>query len=104
MIPLVSVSRHWSTESAISSPATGLPDTMCAPISFRVRLSAMAVPLPGLDGHEGATAVPDVVRPGPDQPVVGVLLEEVGRPAGDPRGGDDRREQVHRDADRVEQR
>src|SRR5216684_6023369 len=44
MLPLVSVSRHWSTRSPISSPATGLPETRCASISLRVTL------LPGISG------------------------------------------------------
>src|SRR5262249_57506428 len=39
-----------------------------------------------------------------DQTVVVVLLDDVGAPARDAAGGDDRREQVHRDPGRVEAR
>src|ERR1700675_4821149 len=38
MLPLVSVSRHWSTRKPISSPATAVPATRCESISFRARL------------------------------------------------------------------
>src|SRR5712691_1696170 len=101
MLPLVSVSRHWSTRSPISSPATGLPETRCASISLRVTLSPR---LTLLQGDEGLALRAFVVGARADQPVVGVLLEEIGGPARDARGGDDRREEIHGNADRVEER
>src|SRR5262245_8869053 len=47
---------------------------------------------------------PDVIRPGSNQPVVRVLLEDVGGPAGNPADGEDRRVEVDRDAQRIEHR
>src|SRR5262249_33564040 len=59
---------------------------------------------PLVDGDPGAAAGADVVAAGPDQPIVVVLLDDVGRPAGDAPGGDDRREEVDWNAERVEER
>src|SRR2546425_10491632 len=99
MMPLVSVRSTWSTVMPVSSPATALPVTRCASISFRARLCPTAI-----QWHEGAPARPDVVAAGPDQPVVLVLLDDVRRPARDPARRDDRRKQVDRDPERVEER
>src|SRR5216684_163600 len=101
MVPLVSVSRAWSTRSPISSPATALPETRWASMSLRVRFWRM---LALVERDEGAAGVALVVGAGPDQAVVVVLLEQVGGPARDPRGRDHRGEEIHRDADRVEER
>src|SRR5262245_2884311 len=57
-----------------------------------------------VEGDPGAVAGADVVAAGPDQPVVVVLLDDVGRPARDAARGDDRREEIDRDAERVEER
>ena len=47
---------------------------------------------------------PDVLGARADQAVVRVLLEDVRRPAGDAADGEDRREQIDRDAERVVRR
>src|SRR4029453_9466742 len=47
---------------------------------------------------------PDVVRTRPDQPVVGVLLEDVRRPSGDAAHREDRRVEINRNPERVERR
>src|SRR5260221_6778568 len=44
---------------------------------------------------------PDVVGPRTNEPVVRVLLEAVRGPAGDAADGEDRREEIDRDAERV---
>src|SRR5688500_13128988 len=128
IVPLVSVSSTWSTEIPISSPTTGFPATRCSSMSLRVRLRdgaamtgdvSMAIVVaaararlartvacsssPAYRGERAARGA-DVVRAGPDQAVVVVLLDGVGGPAGDAAGRDDGREEVHRDAERVEQR
>ena len=102
MLPLVSVSRHWSTRSPTSSPATALPATRCDSISFRARERPNATVSP--PGTKDLAARALVVGARADQPVVVVLLEEIGGPARDAGGRDDRREEVDRDADRVEER
>src|SRR5215468_6697129 len=103
MEPLVSVSSTWSTSSPISSPAIGLPETRWRSISLRARLRPMpASPL--VDGRERSARGALVVRAGPDQAVVVVLLEQVRSPARDAARRDHRREEIHRDADRVEER
>src|SRR5213593_3468847 len=122
-MPLVSVRSTWSTEMPTSSPATALPDTRWLSISLRVRLLFMGAgsarparsegglsemrsgcvarsSLP--DGHERSTAGADVVGAGTDQPVVVVLLDDVGAPSGDASGRDDGGEEVDGDAERVE--
>src|SRR5213594_1960613 len=99
MMPLVSVRSTWSTVMPISSPATALPVTRCDSISCRARLRPTAV-----HRDERAPARPDVIAARPDQPVVLVLLDDVRRPARDPSRRDDRREQVDRDPERVEER
>src|SRR4029450_12143345 len=85
MLPLVSVSRHWSTRRPISSPAAALPETRCDAISFWARLALFK-------GDVGPAGVALVVGPGADEAIVVVLLEEVRRPAGHARGGGSRRE------------
>src|SRR4026207_969928 len=60
--------------------------------------------LPLVRGHERTPRVALVVGAGADQAVVVVLLEQVRGPARDAGGGDDRSEEIHRDADRVEER
>src|SRR5919201_7023065 len=105
----------------ISSPATGLPATRWLSISLRVRLLPIdllcppgAITLaPGVSGQPAGSPTPkrrersalgaDVVAARANEPVVGVLLDDVGRPARDARGGDHRREEVDRDAERVEE-
>src|SRR5262249_61497703 len=86
----------------ISSPASALPATRWLSMSLRVRLFPTASA--PVDHDPCAAAGADVVAAGPDQPVVVVLLDDVGRPAGDAPGGDDRREEVDRNAERVEER
>src|SRR6267143_2471412 len=99
MLPFVSVRRIWSIVRPISSPATGLPATRWDSLSLRVRLLGTLV-----QRDEGAVFRADVFAARPDEPVVVVLLDDVGSPAGDARRGDDRREQVHGDPERVEER
>src|SRR4030095_2814617 len=70
-------------------------------MSLRVRLSAMSA---FLDWDEGAALGADVVGAGTDPAVVVVLLDDVGGPAGDAAGCYDRREEIDRDAQRVEER
>src|SRR4029453_19279829 len=67
-------------------------------MSFRVRLLALVNRL------VCAAGVTLVVGPRPDEAVVVVLLDEIRRPAPDPRGGDHGGEQIPRDGYRVEQR
>src|SRR3972149_2242774 len=74
-VPFVSVRRTWSTESPISSPATGWA---------RPR-----------GGDEGTAAGALVVGARADEPVVVVLLEQVRGPPGDAGGRDHGGEQVH---------
>src|SRR4029077_10131980 len=104
MVPLVSVSRAWSTRSPISSPATAFPATRWASMSLRARLRPMGAGLALVDRDEGAARGALVVGAGSDQAVVVVLLEQVGGPARDAGSRDDRGEEIHRDADRVEER
>src|SRR5437867_5601702 len=126
IVPLVSVRRTWSTAMPISSPASALPATRWLSISFRVRdfldwgerapllpqapppLRTRLVRTSGLSSlverHPRASAGADVVAAWPDQAVVVVLLDDVRRPARDAAGGDHRREEIHRDAQRVEER
>ena len=47
--------------------------------------------------------VADVLLEGPDQPAVPHLLQDMGRPAGDPGHGEGRRKQLAGQADAVEQ-
>src|SRR5262245_19533791 len=97
----------------ISSPATGLPATRCDSISFVVRLRPMAcrlrasVHVAGLSSllhrHERPAPGADIIAARTDQAVVGMLLDDVGGPAGDARHRDDRGELLDRDAERVEE-
>src|SRR5262249_14525353 len=130
-MPLVSVRRIWSARTPISSPATALPATRCASISLRVRLWRISgLPnccsedrlhgygrgWPALEGarrralstltdfNKRATAGADILGARPDQTVVVVLLDDVRAPAGNAARGDDGREEVDRDAERVEER
>src|SRR5688572_27085081 len=73
-----------------------------AVVAGRTERTRVPSSLAGRD--ERAARGADVVRAGPDQAVVVVLLDDVGGPAGDAAGRDDGREEVHRDAERVEQR
>src|SRR5262249_6207264 len=86
----------------ISSPASTLPATRWLSMSLRVRLFPTASAL--VDRDPGAAAGADVVAARPDQTVVVVLLDDVGRPARDAAGSDDRREEIDRNAERVEER
>src|SRR4029450_6188176 len=99
MLPLVSVRRHWSTRRPISSPATALPATRCESMSLR---ATERPTLSLLHRDELLAGRALVVGARADETVVVVLLEEIGRPAHDARGGDDRGEEIHGDADRVE--
>src|SRR4051812_27900174 len=97
-MPLVSVRSTWSMARPISSPATALPVARWLSISLCVRLRPMAVSGSArsslVSGHELTALGADVIRARADQPVVVVLLHDVGAPAGDAARGDHRREQV----------
>src|SRR5262249_14166644 len=54
--------------------------------------------------HPGLVLGALVVRARANQPIVVVLLEQIGRPPHDARGGDHRREEIHRNDDRIEER
>src|SRR4030095_12997790 len=103
IVPLVSVRSTWSIAMPISSPAS--PCAAHRGVSLE-ELAREALPHGSslVDRDPGAAAGADVVAAGPDQPVVVVLLDDVRRPARDAPGGDDRREEVDRDAERVEER
>src|ERR1043166_4718280 len=101
-MPLVSVSNTWSIVSPISSPATALPAARWLSISLCVRLLPIGSALVPRD--ELAALGADVVRARADQPVVVVLLDDVGAPAGDAAGRDHRREEIDGDAEGVEER
>src|SRR5260370_11678459 len=111
-IPLVSVRRIWSARTPISSPVTALPLTRWASISFWVRLWRIGCcrgpRLRGFstlcDVHECPAGRSHVLRARTDQAVVVVLLDDVRAPARDAAGRDDRREEVDRDAEGIEER
>src|SRR5882724_1931262 len=72
MLPLVSVSRHWSTRRPIYSPATGLPETRWACTSFCVRFICACLPSAG--ASNGPRSPPVGGQPaenGPRSPPVG---------------------------------
>src|SRR5947199_10016716 len=98
IVPFVSVRSAWSTVRPISSPATGLPDARCDSMSFRVRLLPTFV-----HRDECAPLRADVLAARADEPVVVVLLEDVRRPACDASRRDHGREEIHGDAERVEE-
>src|SRR5262245_2532946 len=85
----------------ISWPATGLPARRWLAMIFCARLWPISALF---DGDPGAAGGADVVAAGADQTVVVVLLDDVRRPARDAAGRDHRREQIDRDAERVEER
>src|SRR3990170_295780 len=98
IVPLVSVRSTWSTARPISSPATAWPATRWLSISFRVRLRPTLA-----QRDERPAAGAHVVAARPDQPVVVVLLDDVGAPAGDAADRDHRREEVDRNAERIKE-
>src|SRR5262249_61600980 len=64
--------------------------------AWRTRISRNSGPI---GSGKLAPRLADVLRGRPDDPVVRVLLEQVGRPPRDPAGGEQRREQVGGDAE-----
>src|SRR5262245_11452046 len=107
--PVASWCRTWSISIAISSPGRSPPSTRWESISRAVseRRTTAAVPCfsrPLLDRRVVAADRADVGRARAEDPVVGVLLEELRAPAGDPGDGDDRDVELGTDAERGEER
>src|SRR5215510_12347289 len=85
----------------ISSPTAGLPATRRLSMSLRARLFPMSALA---EGDERPPAGATIVAPRADEPVVVVLLDDIGGPAGHAGSGDDRREEIDRNAQRIEER
>src|SRR6266545_3737320 len=107
--PVASWCRTWSILIAISSPGWSPPSTRWESMSRAVSERGTAANPPWsrsralLHGHVVAAGGADVGGARAEDAVVGVLLEELRRPAGDAGDGDDRDVELGRDAERGEE-